>query len=386
MSAFDIELDSGVKTNRLDSIQFLRGVAALLVIAFHFRQYLNGVYAQADLGDRLFGLGEVGVDIFFVISGFIITYSTANKNKNSPAEFSIKRFFRLYPVFIITLTFLLYFDTASNATASQIIKSYFLIPNDYNFIGPWYGYNVNLPAWTLTYEVLFYSIFLIALSINHQNRSLIAAVLIVLICCSAQLYFRGFLQIDAITRDSVEPSFVRNFTFISNPIIYDFIYGMLIAEVFMRVKNTFLAQKYVQVFLVCAACLSVAAIVSGWNRGAGIDRWGLLSFILVGAVALISKVRDFKFSSFWVLMGEMSYSLYINHMIVKKLSGIYLRDFGIYKANGGMTLFIILMILTFVMSYITYNFIEKPTVSIGHRLAERIRINRIRREEEESIA
>ena len=73
-------------------------------------------------------------------------------------------------------------------------------------------------------------------------------------------------------------------------------------------------------------------------------------------------------------------------MIVKKLSGIYLRDFGIYKANGGMTLFIILMILTFVMSYITYNFIEKPTVSIGHKLAERIRINRIRREEEESIA
>ncbi|MEP9072073.1 acyltransferase [Enterobacter hormaechei] len=144
-----------MKTNRLDSIQFLRGLAALLVIAFHFKQYLNGVYAQADLGDRLFGLGEVGVDIFFVISGFIITYSTANIEKNSPIEFSIKRFFRLYPVFIITLTILIIFDTSSTATSSQIIKSYLLIPNDYNFIGPWYGYNVNLPAWTLTYEVIF---------------------------------------------------------------------------------------------------------------------------------------------------------------------------------------------------------------------------------------
>ncbi|NDJ58578.1 acyltransferase [Enterobacteriaceae bacterium 4M9] len=360
-------------TTRLDSIQFLRGAAALLVIAFHFRQYLNNVYAQKDLGDLLFGLGEVGVDIFFVISGFIITYSTANKAKNSPLEFSIKRFFRLYPVFIITLTFLIYFDSAYNSTITQLVKSYLLIPNDYNFIGPWYGYNINMPAWTLTYEVLFYSIFLIALSINHKYRSLISCLLIVLICCSAQLYFRGYLQIDAITRDSGGNTFVRNFTFISNPIIYDFIYGMLIAEVFMRVKDSLLTKRTVQVLLVCSFWLSLAFIVSGWNRGAGVDRWGLFSFILVGSLVLITKVRDIRFSSFWILMGEMSYSLYINHMIVKKLSGVYLRDFGIYQGNGGVPLFIILMILTFIMSYITYNFIEKPCVRIGHSLSEKIR-------------
>lgn len=380
MSALDIIMESAVKTNRLDSIQFLRGVAVLLVIAFHFRQYLNGVYAQSDLGDRVFGLGEVGVDLFFVISGFIITYSTANRAKNSPLEFSIKRFFRLYPVFVVTLTFLVYFDTSYNSTTSQLIKSYLLIPNDYNFIGPWYGYNINLPAWTLTYEVLFYSIFLVALWINHKHRSLIAAAFIVMICCSFQLYFRGYLQIDSITRDSGGDSFIRNFTFLSNPIIYDFIYGMLIAEVFMRAKDSTLAKKSVQVLLVCAFWISVAFIISGWNRGAGVDRWGLFSFFLVGSLVLMSRVRLIHFSSFWVMIGEMSYSLYINHMIVKKLSGIYLRDFGIYKSNGGMTLFVILMILTFVMSYITYNFIEKPTVSIGHRLADRIRANRSRRD------
>lgn len=358
----------------------------LLVIAFHFRQYLNGVYAQNDLGDRLFGLGEVGVDLFFVISGFIITYSTANRAKNSPLEFSIKRFFRLYPVFFLTLTFLVYFDTAYNSTTSQLIKSYFLIPNDYNFIGPWYGYNINLPAWTLTYEILFYSIFLVALWISHTHRSLIAAALIVLICCSFQMYFRGYLQIDSITRDAGGDSFIRNFTFLSNPIVYDFIYGMLIAEVFMRVKDSFLAKKLVQVLLVCSFWLSVAFILSGWNRGAGVDRWGLFSFFLVGSLVLMSRVRRIHFASFWVMMGEMSYSLYINHMIVKKLAGIYLRDFGIYKANGGMTLFIILMILTFVMSYITYNLIEKPTVSLGHKLAERIRLKRDIRNEAVAIS
>lgn len=375
-----------MKTNRLDSIQFLRGVAALLVIAFHFKQYLNGVYSQADIGDRLFGLGEVGVDIFFVISGFIITYSTSNKEKNSPLEFSIKRFFRLYPVFIITLTLLICFDTTLEASTSKIIKSYLLIPNDYNFIGPWHGYNINLPAWTLTYEVLFYSIFLVALWLNHKHRTLISSILIVVVCCSSQIYFQGHLQIGTITRSVGDDSFIRNFIFLSNPIIYDFIYGMIIAEVFIRARESYLTHRLTQVLLVCSLLISLAFIVSGYNKGAGIDKWGMYSFVLVGSLALLSKSREIQFSSFWVMIGEMSYSLYINHMIVKKLSGIYLRDFGIYKDNGGMTLFIILMILTFVMSYITYNFIEKPTVSIGHKIAERMRTKRIIRKKEESLA
>lgn len=132
----------------------------------------------------------------------------------------------------------------------------------------------------------------------------------------------------------------------------------------------------VQVLIVTAMWISIAFIVSGYNKGAGIEKWGLYSFVLVGSLALLSKSRDIKFSSFWVMMGEMSYSLYINHIIVKKLSGIYLRDFGIYKANGGATLFIILFILTFVMSYITYNLIEKPSVKAGRIMAERYRLRK----------
>ncbi|MBM7202884.1 acyltransferase family protein, partial [Citrobacter freundii] len=62
--------------NKLNSIQFLRGFAAVFVVAFHFRVALNDVYAQTNLGDLLFSNGAFGVDLFFVISGFIIHYST----------------------------------------------------------------------------------------------------------------------------------------------------------------------------------------------------------------------------------------------------------------------------------------------------------------------
>jgi len=365
-----------VNSKKLDSVQMLRGVAVLLVMAFHFRQYLNNVYPQVDLGDRLFGLGEVGVDIFFVISGFIITYSTINKERNTPAEFVIKRFFRLYPVFIITLLFLVAFDATLKVDAHRFIKSVLIIPNDYNFIGPWYGYNINLPAWTLTYEVLFYALFGLAISISHKYRTFLAIIIIIISCSAAQLYFRGYLQLDPITRDASSDSFARNFTFISNPIIYDFIYGMLISEAYVRIDQDKMDNIFIRVMLVSVCLISLALILSGYNRGAGVERWGFYSFMLVGSLVLLSKMKEINCGRFWVFTGEMSYSLYINHMIVKKLSGIYLRDFGIYKANGGMTLFLILFILTFAMSYITYHLIEKPSVKIGHALAERIRLRR----------
>lgn len=362
-----------MKKRKLDSIQALRGGAVLLVIAFHFRQYLNSVYAQADIGDRLFGLGEVGVDIFFVISGFIIVYSSRNSDSNTTTEFIIKRFFRLYPVYIVTLLLLLLFDKSTSYTVTNIVKSALLIPNDYNFIGPWYGYSINLPAWTLTYEVLFYAVFAVGIFVSHKFRTPISIFIMILMVCSVQIYFRGFMQIDPITRDLEDDYIIKNLTFISNPIVYDFIYGMIIAELFMQLNDRVTKSRVFVMVMVCFFWVSVALIISGYNRGAGIQRWGLYSFMLVGSLVMLCKHADIKFGSFWLWMGEMSYSLYINHMVVKKLSGIYLRDLGIYKANGGATLFLILFILTFVMSYLTYNFIEKPSVSIGHKIADRIR-------------
>lgn len=362
-----------MKSSKLDSIQALRGVAVLLVIAFHFRQYLNNVYIQSDLGNRLFGLGEVGVDIFFVISGFIIVFSTRNADKNTFSEFISKRFFRLYPVYIAVLLFLIVLDSHTTYSISNIIKSALLIPNDYNFIGPWYGYSINMPAWTLTYEVLFYAVFAIAIFLSHKHRTPISIFLMILMVCSSQLYFRGFMQIDPITRDVDDDYILRNLTFTSNPIVYDFIYGMIIAELYIHLKDRITKSRSFTMSMVVVFWLSVALIISGYNKGAGIERWGLYSFMLVGSLVMICKHSEVKFGKFWLLMGEMSYSLYINHMVVKKLSGIYLHDFGIYKSNGGATLFFILMILTFVMSCITYQLIEKPCVNLGHKLADKIR-------------
>ena len=61
----------------IKSVHYLRGLAALIVVLFHFRYYLNDHYEQhQQLGDALFANGAFGVDLFFIISGFIICYAT----------------------------------------------------------------------------------------------------------------------------------------------------------------------------------------------------------------------------------------------------------------------------------------------------------------------
>jgi peptidoglycan/LPS O-acetylase OafA/YrhL len=65
--------------NMVKSIHYLRGIAALFVVLFHLRGYVNNTYVQSNLGDLLFVNGAFGVDLFFVISGFIICFATQKR-------------------------------------------------------------------------------------------------------------------------------------------------------------------------------------------------------------------------------------------------------------------------------------------------------------------
>ncbi len=93
--------------NMILSLQYLRGIAALLVVLYHYRGELNSIYAQKGLGDLLFSNGYIGVDLFFMVSGFVIMLST-EKDKSS-LSFAIKRIFRIYPVYIVCLILCTYF-------------------------------------------------------------------------------------------------------------------------------------------------------------------------------------------------------------------------------------------------------------------------------------
>ncbi|QSS41818.1 acyltransferase family protein [Klebsiella oxytoca] len=151
------------------SIQALRAVAAIFVVVDHtltqFNLYnLNAGYAGKILSN-LENLGLIGVYIFFIISGYIMSMTTNNKPSgfNSAAIFIKKRLIRIYPTYWIWLSIMVVLWLLGIALRShhysldKIISSYLLIPftdtNSTNF-NP-----ILSQGWTLIYEMLFYCIF-----------------------------------------------------------------------------------------------------------------------------------------------------------------------------------------------------------------------------------
>ncbi|MEQ6343181.1 acyltransferase family protein [Vibrio cyclitrophicus] len=128
------------------SIQYLRGVAAILVLMTH-ASYKMYVLSGSDNSN--FSIGNAGVDLFFIISGFIICLSL-DKQKIGPARFFINRIVRIIPMYwILTIVVLLVYlfnpgIVNSSGGETSIMGSFTLIPGDYKYL-------IN-NGWTLSSE------------------------------------------------------------------------------------------------------------------------------------------------------------------------------------------------------------------------------------------
>ncbi|MCS4511108.1 acyltransferase family protein [Xylophilus ampelinus] len=138
---------------KLEWLQILRGIAAILVLYFHMEPHWNAVPALAKISKAMH-FGFFGVDLFFVLSGFVV-FSSAEKciNYIQIKNFLKRRVLRIYlgywPVLAIFAIFPAVLHGSVERTTKQIIKSVLLLyPN---------GADNWLPtAWSLTYELYFY--------------------------------------------------------------------------------------------------------------------------------------------------------------------------------------------------------------------------------------
>ena len=169
---------------KLPSIQVLRGLAALLVVLYHARTLeLSGIAAagspDASLVNGLFASGFAGVDLFFVISGFIMVWVTedARSGPAASADFLFARFTRIYPVWWVAAALGLVYAVLSgemllsdvqsglktpggNAEADHVLKSFLLLPQP--------EFPVLLIGWTLIHEVYFYAVFALILLLPRR--------------------------------------------------------------------------------------------------------------------------------------------------------------------------------------------------------------------------
>ena len=354
--------------DKIKTIHYLRGIAALLVVCFHIREYINGVYAQQNLGDLLFLSGASGVDLFFIISGFIIAMSTDKKHETN-LTFIIKRIFRIYPVFLISL---IIFIAVNNVfTLDEIIRSALLLHKNYSASAPFYDYNILYPAWTLTYEIYFYIIFVISLSISKRHATVIASFILAAPVLFFQSYFNGEVSLAADTNINVDiPLIGPIIKLVSSPMMLEFIYGMILYKLYNALKNyKNINTSIVSVFLTGTY---VCMFFSGYRFGYGPVNFGLWALVLLVGCLLYERfntVADYKVLN---ALGDYSYSMYLSHAFIISFFQKNPEFIPVYNMGNGISKLAFTILCVILVSYLLYNFVEKPGIRLGRRLINKL--------------
>jgi peptidoglycan/LPS O-acetylase OafA/YrhL len=348
---------------KLYSVQYLRAIAALLVIHCHAMdlQHMLRLGAVHEHFFYLENFGAIGVDIFFVISGFIISFISRSDTGGAAAkEFIKRRWIRVVPVYYIASS--IFFCLMLMAPhilwdKREIIKTITLLPLlDY-------GASIWTPVitigWTLGFEFFFYLLYavLIALSVVKKDLWLVVTV-------TALFLLGWFFPIKNI-----------QWEFFTSPMILEFAMGVLIAMVYKSQRKIPVALSWL---LVAAGIASfVALIIFGYGEvskaglildGFFVEKriliWGAPSAMLVAGLVWLEKAKPYMVREHkWMLfLGDASYSIYLVHPICYIIVGAIFKRLQQLHIVQGDVFILMCMALSILAASLFHLYIEKPVI------------------------
>ena len=327
---------SNNQANNLKSLQILRFVAATSVAYSH-------IFANPNFG-------TFGVDIFFVLSGFVIAL-VIQSNPN-PYKFAINRICRITPLYwlltsllVVLITFKPELVAASTANSVNIVnfaKSLFFIPYEGSIgIVP-----ILSQGWTLNYEMFFYLCVWISLLLSKSHALKITFILIT----SAYLLFGNLLS-----------NKVANM-FFGSEIIFEFILGFFAYQLYEKKFLNSLSNK-IYMSAAIAIYIFMAVIESYGIEGNRFILFGLPSFALVICSVKLESIFENSqahITKFLVSMGDASYATYLTHWyVIVGLRKIASEKLGLFDFYSPIGVFFTLS-LALVVGQITYKLADKP--------------------------
>ncbi|MGN6086541.1 acyltransferase family protein [Trinickia sp.] len=352
-----------------EGIQALRAIAALAVVLFHTLSTFD--QSRSNLPhwiNAAIQKGDVGVDLFFVISGFVITLSAMpgfGRDGESSLAFLIKRFFRIAPAYwAVSIVYIYYFP---HIDSHQIAKSLAFYPLRGDQ-APYYGVPVLYVGWSLVYEVYFYLVFGASLTFGRR------AIFSVLLYFVATLIIAPVLAGNTLSFSTGEASYYRHayFSMATNPIITEFLYGVGVAYLYRAMRERF-NRKWLRVFLSASVGLTLACLAVS-HSGFDIVRHGLPFSALVLAVALAEHGGLIRMPRFAVYLGEISYGIYLVHPVAL-LFLARTRPLSNGPAHIEAIEYMLVVVMTIFLASKLHRYLELPCIDLGRKLVGRFAAN-----------
>lgn len=344
---------------KLNALQGLRAYAAAMVVFVHaISTYSEKVFLVESMPLPQ-GLGELGVKIFFCISGFII-YNSSEKLNSGPSsafEFITRRIIRIAPLYwMATLVYAAKLSAQGNPPGIiDLVKSLFFIPyaDITGLMRPVLGV-----GWSLNFEMLFYITFFLAILIKTNARFYIVSTLLIIINVAHSAFATQ-------TNLTIAPNPIY---LISNYLLYYFLAGMLIAKIFevSHDKKFWPRTTQTQSITYSSATIALYFIYTATNTIDALTlEWLMIAcsvFCVFWCITEIQSSRQVRHpgSDLLCLAGDASYSTYLIHGFVMGPAARAIKFFniGISPIVFSLTMILICTIVGILVHF----YIEKPTL------------------------
>ena len=329
-------------------LQLLRGLAALMIVFLHLGvaearygssgwQYLDG-----------FRVGAAGVDIFFVISGFVMMLVIYNK-MISPVLFLKNRLSRIYPNYwiyflIVVLVWLIQpgWVNSSLPGTPDFLSSLLLFPSS--------GPPVVSVAWTLEFEIFFYLVFTFFLWISRQYLAPLLISTFTVLVLLGVIYQPESLLLERLT----------------HPLLLEFSAGVLLGRVLMlrQIPGAWLTIPVaVLIFILYQTGLELIQIFPVGIHLERLVNFGIPAVLLVLGMVSLDMKYDIAYPDLFIKVGDASYTLYLSHILVISASGKLYQALGLNEILSNFIFIMGMLILCILSALLAYRYLELPLLA-----------------------
>jgi peptidoglycan/LPS O-acetylase OafA/YrhL len=328
------------------TIQYLRAIAASLVVIHH---------ALAAL--IVTSIGLFGVDLFFVISGYVM-WATTTDGQRTPLSFWAARIVRIVPLYWVFTTLYIVVALLMPSGVSYavfdplfLVKSYLFIPAAHPTLGV--VAPVYTLGWTLNYEMFFYLLFGVALFIPSRLSRFATLV-------------AAFLALVTIGRWVSGGPVVATYT---DPILLEFLAGIVLAMLSPWLMRQAAVLGGLLILASAAFLIIVAAAGLPWERAlaSGVPAAG----IVAGALVLEPLARKAP-SRLGLLLGDASYSIYLAHPFGQRVWLLACQYMQFDLAGMTAVLYVLAAVVVGIASGVaSHLLVERPLLAVGRPLRGR---------------